>query len=89
MLNRPDLIAAYLTPFSRGLKIDKFWVLCLNRKNRLKKLVELTTGTATSSLAHIKRSCEYYHTHHAACLCRDKKNGLAVRSNPRLIRSET
>jgi DNA repair protein RadC len=52
LLNRPELIAAHLTPMARGLEIEKFWVLCLNRKNRLKKLVELTTGTATSSLAH-------------------------------------
>jgi DNA repair protein RadC len=27
-------------------------VLCLNRKNRLIKQVEITSGTATSSLAH-------------------------------------
>jgi DNA repair protein RadC len=26
--------------------------LCLNRKNRLRKLVELTSGTATATLAH-------------------------------------
>ena len=52
MLNRPELIAQYFTPIIRGLEIEKFWVLCLNRKNRLKKLVEVTSGTATSSLAH-------------------------------------
>ena len=32
--------------------MEKFWVLCLNRKNRLLKQVEITSGTATSSLAH-------------------------------------
>jgi DNA repair protein RadC len=32
--------------------VEKFWVLCLNRKNRLLKQVEITSGTATSSLAH-------------------------------------
>ncbi|MFZ5495479.1 MAG: JAB domain-containing protein [Verrucomicrobiota bacterium] len=52
MLNRPELIAEYLKPIAYGLEIEKFWVLCLNRKNRLKKLVEVTSGTATSSLAH-------------------------------------
>lgn len=52
VLNRPELIAAYLAPVVRGLDIEKFWVLCLNRKNRLRKLVEITSGTATSSLAH-------------------------------------
>jgi DNA repair protein RadC len=34
------------------LEVEKFWVLCLNRKNRLKKLVEVTSGTATAALAH-------------------------------------
>jgi DNA repair protein RadC len=34
------------------LAVEKFWVLCLNRKNRLLKQVEVTSGTATSSLAH-------------------------------------
>ena len=52
MLNRPELIAAHMASFTRGLAVEKFWVLCLNRKNRLKKLVEVTSGTATSALAH-------------------------------------
>jgi DNA repair protein RadC len=52
VLNRPELIAEYFRPIIHGLEIEKFWVACLNRKNRLKKLVEVTSGTATSSLAH-------------------------------------
>lgn len=52
VLNRPELIAAHMAPVIRGLEIEKFWALCLNRKNRLKKLVEVTSGTATSALAH-------------------------------------
>jgi DNA repair protein RadC len=52
MLNRPELIAAHMAPYVRGLEVEKFWVLCLNRKNRLKKLVEVTSGTATAALAH-------------------------------------
>ena len=51
-LNRPELIAAHMASFARGLEVEKFWVLCLNRKNRLKKLVEVSSGTATSALAH-------------------------------------
>lgn len=51
-LNRPELIAAYLFPIARGLEVEKFWVICLNRKNRLIKLVEASSGTATSALAH-------------------------------------
>jgi DNA repair protein RadC len=52
LLNRPELVQAYLAPFSSGLAVEKFWVLCLNRKNRLIKRVEVTSGTATSALAH-------------------------------------
>jgi DNA repair protein RadC len=52
LLNRPELVAGFLAPVVLGLEIEKFWVLCLNRKNRLKKLVEVTSGTATSALAH-------------------------------------
>lgn len=52
LLNRADLTAAYMAPISTGLEIEKFWVLCLNRKNRLLKRVEITSGTATAALAH-------------------------------------
>jgi DNA repair protein RadC len=52
LLNRPELTAAYLAPFVMGLAVEKFWVLCLNRKNRLIKRVEITSGTATAALAH-------------------------------------
>jgi DNA repair protein RadC len=51
-LNRAELVAAYLTPLARGLEVEKFWTLCLNRKNRLRKLVEITSGTANATLAH-------------------------------------
>ena len=52
LLTRADLIAAYLQPWAAGLEVEKLWVLCLNRKNRLIKRVEVTSGTATSALAH-------------------------------------
>jgi DNA repair protein RadC len=52
ILNKPVLVRDYLVPLAAGLPVEKFWVLCLNRKNRLLKLVEVTSGTATSSLAH-------------------------------------
>lgn len=52
LLNRPELIVEHLRSRAHGLEVEKFWVVCLNRKNRLKKVVEVTTGTATSSLAH-------------------------------------
>lgn len=50
--NRPEAIAALFRPIIAGLQIEKFWVLCLNRKNRLIKLVQVTSGTATATLAH-------------------------------------
>jgi DNA repair protein RadC len=52
ILNRPELVFEHFRPVAQGLPIEKFWVLCLNRKNRLIRQVELTSGTATSSLAH-------------------------------------
>lgn len=52
LLGRADLILAYLQPLVLGLEVEKFFVLCLNRKNRLLKRVELSSGTATAALAH-------------------------------------
>jgi DNA repair protein RadC len=51
-LNRAELVAAYLQPLVAGLAVEKFWVLCLNRKNRLVKCVEVSSGIATAALAH-------------------------------------
>lgn len=50
--NRPEAIAALFKPIIAGLQIERFWVLCLNRRNRLIKLVQVTSGTATATLAH-------------------------------------
>lgn len=52
LLNRPEAVFAQFRALATGLAVEKFWVLCLNRKNRLIRQVELTSGTATSSLAH-------------------------------------
>ncbi len=52
LLNRADLVAAHLQPIAQGLEVEKFWALCLNRKNRLLRRVEITSGTATAALAH-------------------------------------
>lgn len=52
LFDRPEKVADYLRPLAEGLEVEKFWVLCLNRKNRLLRRVEVTSGTATSSLAH-------------------------------------
>jgi DNA repair protein RadC len=52
LLSRADTVARYLQPVACALDVEKFWALCLNRKNRLLKIVEVTSGTATSALAH-------------------------------------
>lgn len=52
VLNRPEKVHAHFRAQIIGLSVEKFWVLCLNRKNRLIRQAEITSGTATSSLAH-------------------------------------
>ena len=52
VLNRADLVAAHMQATVAGLNVEKFWVLCLNRKNRLVRRVEISSGTATAALAH-------------------------------------
>lgn len=49
---KPAAVLEHFTALLAGLEIEKFWVLCLNRKNRLIKQVEVSSGTATNSLAH-------------------------------------
>ncbi len=51
-LSTPEEVYRFMIPHALGLETEKFWTLCLNRKNRLLRLVEVTSGTATSSLAH-------------------------------------
>lgn len=50
-VTRLETLVAYFEPLVFDLKVEKFWVLCLNRKNHLLKRIELTSGTATSTLA--------------------------------------
>lgn len=52
ILNRADLIAEFMMPKIAGLEVEKFWVLALNRRNRLRKCIEVSSGTATAALAH-------------------------------------
>jgi DNA repair protein RadC len=52
LLNRSDLIFAYMQPFAAGLAVEKFWLLCLDRRNRLLRREEITSGTAHATLAH-------------------------------------
>jgi DNA repair protein RadC len=40
-----------------GLTVEKFWVVSLNRRNRLLRRDEITSGTATSALVHPREVC--------------------------------
>lgn len=47
-----DEVFKYFEMLVKGVSVEKFWVMCLNRKNRLIRLHEATSGTASSSLVH-------------------------------------
>ncbi len=52
LLDSAGLVATFIRPRATGLDVEKFWVLCLNRRNRLQRCVEVTSGTASSTLVH-------------------------------------
>ncbi|MDQ8180077.1 DNA repair protein RadC [Pelagicoccus sp. SDUM812005] len=52
ILDSPDLVFDFMRQDTQALEVEKFWTLCLNRKNRLIKKVEITSGTASNSLVH-------------------------------------
>lgn len=52
LIDGADKAAEFFRPLAHGLLVEKFWVLCLNRKNRLIKCIEITSGTANNTLAH-------------------------------------
>lgn len=51
-LDAPAKVWARVEPLAAGLSVEKCWALCLNRRNRLLALHEVSSGTATSSLLH-------------------------------------
>lgn len=52
LLETASEVSRFLRPLAQGLAVEKLWVLCLNRKNRLIKCVEISSGTASASLVH-------------------------------------
>ena len=52
IFNTPEVVARHFHTLIAGLEVEKFWVLCLDRKNRLLRRVESTSGTASSCLVH-------------------------------------
>ena len=51
-VNSPDAVAAYMEGAFTDPTIEWFFVILLNRKNRPLARVQITKGTATSSLVH-------------------------------------
>ena len=52
IFDSPEIVKQHFRTLIAGIEVEKFWVLCLDRKNRLLRRVESTSGTATSSLVH-------------------------------------
>ena len=52
LMDSPAKIYQWLLPMADGEPVEKFWVLSLNRKNRLLRCEAVTSGTATASLVH-------------------------------------
>lgn len=52
LMDNPERVFAWLNPLVNGEAVEKFWVLSLNRKNRLLRCQPVTSGTATASLVH-------------------------------------
>ncbi|MDA8736405.1 DNA repair protein RadC [Opitutales bacterium] len=52
LFDSPEVVARHFRTLIAGLEVEKFWVLCLDRKNRLLRRIEATSGTATCALVH-------------------------------------
>ena len=52
VIDDPEKAYRLVQPSAMGLEVEKFWTLCLNRKNRLIRSCEVTSGTASNSLVH-------------------------------------
>ena len=50
--DEPKKVWTLLYPESLVESVEKVWVLCLDRKNKLLRFENITTGTATGSLVH-------------------------------------
>lgn len=52
VLSEPLAVFTHMRALTAGLEVEKFWVLPVNRKNRLLRMVEISSGTANASLVH-------------------------------------
>lgn len=49
MIKQPSV-----NPYSRDLEVGKFWIICLNRKSRLKKFEQVASGPSISASANLR-----------------------------------
>ena len=54
IFDSPELVAQHFRTLIAGEEVERFWALCLDRKNRLIKRIEVTKGTASSCLVHTR-----------------------------------
>ena len=52
IFDTPEVVANHFRTLIAGEEVEHFWTLCLDRKNRLIKRIEVTVGTASSCLVH-------------------------------------
>lgn len=52
VLSRPQQMAEYFAPLAAGLQVEKFWAVTVNRKLRVIRRHEISSGTATATLVH-------------------------------------
>ncbi len=54
VLDAPEKVHAFFQDICQGLEVEKCWVVCLNRKYRLLRCVEVSSGTVSSTLVHAR-----------------------------------
>lgn len=52
IFDAPEIVSSHFRTLIAGQEVERFWALCLDRKNRLIRRIEVTKGTASSCLVH-------------------------------------
>jgi DNA repair protein RadC len=52
IISTKEDVFALMQPRLAGLEVEKFYCLCLDTKNRLKKIVDVSTGSLNASIVH-------------------------------------
>lgn len=47
-----EAVHTFMQSRAQGLTVEKFWVICLNNRNRVLRCAEVTSGTVNSTLVH-------------------------------------